>query len=242
MPTRRDLWFHRQFRELGKTPLPVHLFTLGTIFAIYGLEAEVRTTYFILLVGAAWSLAYYGDYLTADGGSRRGIAKVLFPPFYTIQDVVVPAMLWASIVGGIMLALEGFLEGFHGFTTASGPDNFQLAVTELWVGLVESFLFRWVWFQVYGGIIPQIAFAFLHPQVRDNFLSNPVSTLPFILYYFVFGLIFQEMVIRGQASDVPEWQHRIFGLRAEIGAHSMFNLMVILFPNLVVMSVVLRWM
>jgi hypothetical protein len=236
VPTHRELWTGRGFKSLGGTPLPALFLIFAFFLLVQSLKLDLRAQYALFLICAVVTSMLLS---ISQAETFPQFKDLVIPKGYTADKAYIPAVTWGIIVGSIMLVLVGVTNQWGAASSKSYYDNFQLMVTEvLIVASTEAYYFRYVLMRSrMGGFLPQILFAVSHPIIRNTFLVNPLATIPYFVYFVVFGLLFQEMVILGQASDVNPKVARFFGLAAELGAHGMFNFMVILFPNLIIMGV-----
>jgi hypothetical protein len=236
MPTHRELWLGQGYKSIGGIPLYALFLILYFFFLVQGLTLELRSQYSIFMIIAIITLIIFAAAMSKSWDDFKGL---MFPSGYTLKKSAIPIVVWAFVVGIIFLAIIFGTGQASGFTRQSSYDAFQTGVTQVaTVAPTEAFYFRYVLMRTrWGGIPPQILFAVSHPVVRSQFLSNPLGAAPWIVYFFTFGLIFQEMVILGQAEDVKESIQKYFGLAGEIGAHGMFNVMIILYPVLTILDV-----
>jgi len=233
MPTLADLWLARQHRDdLEKVPLVVPILTFFFFVAVFTASLDYRFTYVILFIVGLGILTYYGTLLQVIGSESKAKSVIVIPN-YTLRASVVPIMVGVVLVGGPFF-LYVIVSGAT-LTTSSPYNDLNLFITDVFiVAVTEEFFFRYVMSKIYGGILPQLFFSLSHPSVRNVILSNPSSAILPFLYFLIFGLVFQQLVFMGQASNIDPRYRRYFGLPLTTGIHGMYNVIAILFAGSII--------
>ncbi len=227
MPTVAELWSGKPTRaRLGETWLVTPLFSFWFFVIVFSLSLDIGPEY--ALLGIVFGV---NDLLVVIGqsDSYESFKRNLFPPTLTLRGIMLPMSVAIVAVLGPLMGYA-FFTG-QAFTRNSFGSNWQLFTSEvLLVAPVEELFFRWLLPKVFGGVIPQVLFAVSHPSVRSVILSDPSATVVPFLYFFAFGLLFQQVAFMGIASDTRKDLKKYLGIPATIGAHAAFNTGVILYP------------
>jgi hypothetical protein len=72
-------------------------------------------------------------------------------------------------------------------------------------------------------VFAQAAFAYAHPQVRDNLFSNPSLALGFFAYAFVVGLLLWFVIQQRDNRDLTQRWRQFFGFGTVVGIHGTLN-------------------
>jgi hypothetical protein len=211
---------------LGETWLVTPLFSFWFFVIVFSLSLDIGPEYALLgiVFGVNDLLVVIGQSDSYDSFKRN-----LFPPTLTLRGVLLPMSVAIVAVLGPLMGYA-FFTG-QALTRNSFSGNWSLFTSEvLLVAPVEELFFRWLLPKVFGGVVPQILFAISHPSVRGVILSNPSATVVPFIYFFAFGLLFQQVAFMGIASDTRRDLKKYLGIPATIGAHAAFNTGVILYP------------
>lgn len=246
MPTQVELWLGRGTGALERTPLPVPIFTFFFFVLVVQLNFPLESTYAFLFVVAGLTLLWFDRVMELQNRRLRRehpeyklkrYESVLDIQSYTAVDAFVPFTVGMASVGSIFLIFV-FWSGQITQTGASVADIFRNIVTGVVVAIAEEFAFRYVYMKVYGGILPQVMFGLSHPAVRDLLISGQYASAVVPFFYFtIIGLALQQLVIFGEATNVPKKYRQFFGLSLTTGAHAMINALLAIFPTLMILGV-----